>query len=141
MAKTARAESASMQERLLKEGAEGWTPEPGDTLIGVVDSIKASQPNEYGIYPIVTLVLEDNSMVAVHCFHSILKGRLLEKRPAPGERIAILYSGEKESKKADSRGVKRTYHNYAVVVDRPTDTEAQAAWDTFAVEDDETSVD
>ena len=116
---------ASMMERLQQEAATGWNPEPGETLVGVITSIKSSNPNEYGVYPIVTLQTDDGTMVALHCFHQVLRSRLLEKRPAPGERMAVQYLGEVE--KDD-----RPYHNYAVVVDRPTDTEAQATWDTFA---------
>ena len=124
----AKSTDASMMERLQQEAASGWTPEPGDTLVGVILSIKSSQQNEYGIYPIVTVQTDEDSVVAVHCFHQVLKSRLLEKRPAPGERIAIQYVGEVE--KED-----RPYHNYAVVVDRPTDTEAQATWDMFSQDD------
>src|SRR5262249_17272887 len=130
----ASAPSSDMLDRLQQEAAEGWNPNEGDTLVGTVLSIKASQPNEYGIYPIVTVLTEgeDSKPVAVHCFHQTLKERLLEKRPAPGEKIAIQYIGARMSKKrTDPKGNPVEYHNYAVVVDRPTDTEAQAAWDSF----------
>ena len=133
MAKGSTADT-SLQDRLQQEAAEGWNPTEGDTLVGTVLSIKASQPNEYGVYPIVTVMTEgdDSKTVAIHCFHQTLKERLLEKRPAPGERIAIQFVGTRESKKrTDPSGKPVEYHNYAVVVDRPTDTEAQAAWDTF----------
>lgn len=128
MAKAASESERSMLDRLQQESAEGWNPSDGDTLMGVIKSIKASQPNEYGIYPIVTVETDDGNIVAVHCFHTILRTRLLEKRPAPGERIAIRYIGERQTKRDDDR----SYHNYAVVVDRPTDTEAQATWDAFS---------
>jgi SpoIID/LytB domain protein len=35
-----------MLDRLSQEAAEGWNPSEGDTLLGVIQSIKASQPNE-----------------------------------------------------------------------------------------------
>jgi hypothetical protein len=114
----------SLRDRLDLESAEGWNPEEGDTLIGAVISIKASSPNEYGIYPIVTVATE-NGNVAVHCFHSILKNALLEARPAVGERIAIAYLGMKHSKKND-----RPYANYSVVVDRPQ-ADSTDGWDSF----------
>ena len=124
--------SASMLDRLQQEAAEGWNPTEGETIMGTVLSIKASQPNEYGVYPIVTIQTDEGKSIALHCFHQTLKERLLEKRPAPGEKIAVQYIGTKESKnRTDPKGDPVTYHNYAVVVDRPTDTEAQAAWDTF----------
>lgn len=124
-----KADSDSLQQRLELESAEGWTPEEGDTLIGAVLSVKASSPNEYGIYPIVTVATE-NGNVAVHCFHSILKNALLEARPAVGERIAIAYLGMKQSKKND-----RPYANYSVVVDRPQ-VETSLGWDSFATSDE-----
>jgi hypothetical protein len=131
MAKAPSDARANMLNQLEQDSAEGWNPNEGDTLVGVIQNIKASQPNEYGIYPIVTVATDDGTLVAVHCFHTILRNRLLEKRPAPGESVAIKYLGEKESKTAG-----RSYHNYAVVVDRPTDSEAQATWDAFTEDAD-----
>lgn len=115
-----------LQERLALASAEGWNPSEGDTLIGTILDIKASRENEYGIYPIVTLATEQGN-VAVHAFHELLKNGLMEARPAVGERIAIAYLGERQSKANDDR----TYHNYSVVVDRPSD-DTSDSWDSFA---------
>jgi len=127
---------AAMLERLQQEAAEGWNPDEGETLLGVILNIKSSQQNEYGIYPIVTVQTDEGKVVAIHCFHQVLKQRLLEKRPAPGEKLAVQYIGE-----VDKGEDGRSYHNYAVVVDRPTDTEAQATWDMFSDSTTELPVD
>lgn len=126
-----KAADVSLQDRLTLESAEGWTPEAGDTLIGTIVGIKASAPNEYGIYPIVTIATEDGT-VAVHCFHQTLKDPLLEQRPVVGEKVAVAYLGTKESKKRkDSNGNPVKYHNYSLVVDRPQ-VDTGASWDMFA---------
>lgn len=133
MAKATPEASSDMLDRLQQEAAEGWNPNEGDTLMGTILSIKVSQPNEYGVYPILTLMTDEGKPIAVHCFHQTLKDRLLEKRPAPGEKIAIQYVGTALSKnRTDPKGEPVEYHRYAVVVDRPTDTDAQAAWDSFS---------
>lgn len=124
-----------LRSRLDLESAEGWTPEAGDTLIGTIVGIKASAPNEYGIYPIVTVATEDGT-VAIHCFHQTLKDPLLEQRPVVGEKVAVAYLGTKESKKRkDSNGNPVKYHNYSMVVDRPQ-TEDSTSWDMFASSND-----
>ena len=116
--------SSEFADRLAMQGAAGWQPKAGDTLVGIVMGVSASAPSEYGIYPIMTLATEPNGdPVNVHCFHEVLRNRLLEKKPAPGERIAIQYLGEREGKN-------RAYHSYAVVVDRP-DAQEATAWNTF----------
>lgn len=114
----------NLQERLALASAEGWNPSEGDTIIGTIVDIKASRENEYGIYPIVTLATE-NGNVAVHAFHTLLKDALMEQRPVVGEKVAIAYLGEKQSKNDE-----RTYHNYSVVIDRPSD-DSSTSWDVF----------
>jgi len=125
-----------MLTQLEQQGAKGWQPSEGDVVMGVITDIKASLPGEFGIYPIVTVRQDETGeLIALHCFHSILRTRLLEKRPVVGERIAVQYQGTVEGKAAKA-GKRDPYHNYSVVVDRPTDTPTQAAsWDTFTDDD------
>lgn len=113
--------SPEMQQQLAVQSAPGWNPKQGETLIGVVVAISASNPGEFGTYPILTLST-DKGMVNVHAFHDVLLNRLLEKAPAPGERVAIQYNGEKEGKD-------RNYHHYSVVVDR--DDDSISTWSQF----------
>lgn len=119
-----------MQQQLDIQSAPGWNPKVGDTIIGVVVGISASNPGEFGTYPIVTLSTDKQGMVNVHAFHDVLLNRLLEKAPAPGERVAISYNGEKEGKT-------RSYHHYSVVVDR--DDNSIATWSQFRPRSNETT--
>jgi hypothetical protein len=118
--------SDAMQEQLDVQGAKGWKPNEGDTIIGAVVAVTVSNPGEFGIYPIITLAT-DNGMVNVHAFHNVLKNRFLEKRPAKGERVAIQYQGERTPKNPRRPG--QTYHAYSVVVDR--DEPDTMGWDAF----------
>lgn len=106
------------------EYAQGWRPQEGDTIIGVVAELGRGY-SEYRDandgYPIVTLTLETDAQVAdgtkvspgeqvsVHCFHTALENKVKELRPVTGERIGFTYKGEVPSKDG-----KRTYHSYVV---------------------------
>ena len=141
MAKAADPTHADMLEQLEKEAAKGWVPQVGDTILGTVVSVKSSFSNENGNYPIVTLMPDDGEAVAVHCFHQTLKGALLEARPQLGERIAIKYSGKKQSKtRKNPDGTPTEYYQYSLVVDRPV-VEDSANWDQFADNTTELPVD
>jgi hypothetical protein len=131
---------ADLLSQLDEQGAKGWTPNPGDTMMGVITSIKASTPSDYGIYPIVTIKPDDgDELVALHCFHSLIRNKLLEARPAVGERIAVKYFGEVEGKNSKSRGGTRDpYHSYSLVVDRSTPDEGSVSWDSFGADPDPT---
>lgn len=125
MAKSDAAQTDFMSQ-LDVQGAEGWKPNEGDTIVGTMQNITASNPGQYGIYPIVTLVTEEGELVNVHCFHQTLRNRLLEKRPRIGEKLAIRYNGRVQGKDKN----RSAYYNYSVVVDRPTD-DVSTGWDAF----------
>lgn len=118
---------SSFMEQLDVQGAEGWKPEEGDTIVGHIQNITASMPGQYGIYPIVTLVTEEGELVNVHAFHTTLRNRLLEKRPKVGEKVAIRYNGRVQSKDRN----RSPYYNYSVVVDRPNEDNG-SGWDFFS---------
>lgn len=115
-----------MLEALAVQGAAGWKPNEGDTIMGTIQSITASNPGQYGIYPIVTLLTQDGEIVNVHAFHNTLRNRLLQQRPKIGEKVAIQYLGRVQSKDKN----RSPYYNYAVVIGDPTKVE-EAGWDTF----------
>jgi hypothetical protein len=94
----------------------------GDKVIGVVVDIdeRLSDFNE-GPYPLVTINRDDdNTEVAVHCFHTVLKQEIAKKRPQVGDHIGIKYLGIPDGRK---------YELYKVVLERPTriDYERMAA--------------
>lgn len=87
--------------------AEGWRPEPGDTLIGRVLTVDKGWSNYGGhFYPIVTVKPESGGApVAVHCFHQGLMARMRDLRPQQGERIGFHYKGKQPVKSDPSRSV------------------------------------
>lgn len=92
------------------EFAEGWKPEPGDVIKGVVEDLSLAY-SEYGNYPVVTIRTDDGS-VAVHAFHQTLRGKLEELQPVKGDTIGVKYYGE-----VKPEGAKRSYHKYRVKSD------------------------
>jgi len=125
----AQAELTGIDLELAVQAAKGWNPSEGDTVMGKIIKIGSSNPNRYGIYPIVTVLTDDGELVNLHCFHSVLKNRLIAYRPTVGERLAVKYVGEQQGKNFDE-----PYHNYAVVMDRGEDSN-QDAFDWSSVAD------
>lgn len=104
---------------------EGWRPEPGDTITGKVIGLDRGYSDYNGgrYYPIVTLDT-GSGLVQVHCFHAMLENKLKSIRPEIGDRLTIVYAGQKPSK--DGR---RTVSHYTVSTDRPQD--AGRFWDAM----------
>lgn len=80
---------------------EGWKPAVGDTIMGtVVDIETAGQESTFGSYPLVTVEEADGTLVAVHCFHTMLKSRIERAKSSgklrEGSRIGITYYGPVE---------------------------------------------
>lgn len=89
--------------------AEGWKPEPGNAVKGVVTDIAATD-NGWGPYPVLTLKREDGSEIAVHAFHDVLRKELARRRPGVGADLEITYLGLKKPKGGSGNG----YHAYRV---------------------------
>jgi hypothetical protein len=105
--------------------AEGWRPSEGDVIVGKVLEVDRGWSDwTKSYYPIVTIQPDEGARVAIHAFHTTLRGKLTELRPLPGERLAVKYMGERPLKSDP----KRTVHVYnAKVMDRaPVD-----AWANF----------
>lgn len=92
------------------EFAEGWKPEVGAVIKGVVEDLDLAY-SEYGNYPVITIQTDAGS-VAVHAFHQTLRGKLEELQPVKGDVIGIKYYGE-----VKPEGAKRSYHKYRVKSD------------------------
>lgn len=74
---------------------QGWTPEPGDKLVGhvlYVGTTTGTSP-ELGSYPIVGIVTDDGEPVNLHCFHTVLRNAVERWNPERGDRIAVKYFG------------------------------------------------
>jgi hypothetical protein len=80
--------------------AEGWRPEPGDVVIGVITDLSNGWSDQTQTnYPIVTLHDEKTDKdVAVHAFHQVLRSKLNELRPKVGETIGIKFVEKRPTK-------------------------------------------
>ena len=87
--------------------ADAWIPETeGDTIIGTVTNV-STRDAEYGTYTIVTILPDSaDEPLAVHCTGSVLAGHVADDGPAKGDRYAIRYAGERQSKNG------RTYKDW-----------------------------
>src|SRR5215469_1815617 len=96
----------------IDEGfAEGWRPEVGDMIVGVVTDISSYEGKFQDIVPVITIERDDGTKVAVHCYHTVLKNRILELKPNIGETIGIKKTEIKELEEG-----KRSIHIYNVKV-------------------------
>jgi hypothetical protein len=87
-----------------------WRPQPGDTIHGKVQSVTLGPDLGYGTYPIVTLVAEGGSEMAIHAFHTVLRTQLAQARPQAGDSLTVLYHGKRSPK----GGTGNDYHSYRV---------------------------
>lgn len=118
--------TGSLNDRLDREPAPGWRPEPGDKVIGTIVEISEAPGTDFGAYPLITIEQDDGTEIAVHAFHSVLRNELESKQPSEGDRIGIRYAGKVAGKSGG-----RDYESYRVVLERvtprATDTPAPAA--------------
>jgi hypothetical protein len=114
-------------DNLNKDFAEGWRPNEGDTIVGkVTDVSKGWSDQSSSWYPIVTVDDENsNTEKAIHCFHHVLKNKMVELQPKIGERIAVRFTGEVPTKDG-----KRTVKTYKVSIEG-RDSSA-SVWDSVA---------
>jgi hypothetical protein len=102
----------------LDRDITGWRPQPGDKLIGTVTGLTEGTGN-WGPYPIVEVEQADGTIVAAHCFHTILRNEIEGRKPAIGDQIGIKYKGKRH-------GRDQEYEDYTVVVE-PGPNHHQAA--------------
>lgn len=104
----------SIEDRLDREPAVGWRPEPGDQVVGTIVEISEAPGTDWGPYPVITIDKADGTgEVAVHAFHSVLKNEIESKQPTEGDTIGIRYLGKQQ-------GAKQSYEGYRVVLERVT---------------------
>lgn len=107
-------------ERLRREvssrwAAPAWHPTvDGDGIEGVLLAVDTrAAEGRRSAYPVLTVELEDGSRVAWHAAGDIAAEQLAEHRPVVGDRVAVLFGGEAESKRGGGR-----YKRWAIAVDR-----------------------
>lgn len=111
----------SLRDLVDKDYAEGWKPNEGDYLEGVVTEI-SSRDGGYGEYPILTVLTDDKKEIAWHASSTVAKSQVADKQPNVGDRIGVLYKG-KQPKKSDP---KVEQHVYRLVVERGPSSLRQA---------------
>jgi hypothetical protein len=99
---------SSISDRLDKEYAPAWRPEPGDKLVGVVVEVGENDAG-WGDYPVVTVMDDDGNEAAVHAFHTVLRNELTAA--VVGDRVGIIYKG----KVTGNNGTE--YESYRVIVE------------------------
>jgi hypothetical protein len=107
----------------LDSFAEPWKPEPGEKLIGEVVDLDERE-NEYGSYPVVTVMTDEGEELAFHAFRTVPKNELAKQRPQVGDRIGIKYFGKPEGK---------DYELYRIKVERDEQSKS-IDWDKHASE-------
>lgn len=110
----------SIEDRLNQE-TETLSLEAGASAVGILRELTL-RDSDYGEpYPVVTIEKADGSEVVVHGYHSVLKNRLLELDPRPGDQLGIKCLGTRTGKSGTS------YMDYRVVIERDEVAAASAA--------------
>lgn len=124
MATTRRKAAPAPDPEPERTAPEGWRPDEGDTLKGTVTELDWGWSDfQNASYPLVTLKT-DNGLVAVHCFHTVLKDRVMRIRPEIGDRLEITFDGKQPSKR--NRGQEVAVYT-VLAPDRKQD--AKAFWE------------
>ena len=89
---------------------EIWKPAPGDKVVGIVIAV-SEYTGDWGTYSTVTLETEDEQLVLVRGFHTVLKGELQRINPQHGGVLGVKYLGVPEG---------RSYEHYRVWYEGPT---------------------
>ena len=93
---------------LLDSYPEGWRPQAGDKLIGVVIGIE-ERTGDYEPYPIVTIRTDGGSDFAFHAYHTVARREVEKLEPKVGDRIGVDYHGLHPE---------RNYERYRIVLQR-----------------------
>jgi hypothetical protein len=122
---------ARLREQAEREHASAWRPEkPGDEVVGVIRTIRASVATAYGPVPVVELEeLGSGRPVAIWLIHTVLRNEFTRARPVPGESVLVRYLGKVQP---ESGGP--SYESCKVVVDR-LDEHNEVDWDRIAEHD------
>lgn len=89
-----------------------WSPEPGEGIEG--DVVKIVETKAFGsTAPVLFVLLDDGQLLTIRCGGVVLKGHLQERKPAPGDRVAIRFNGMRTSQSS-----RREYADYSFGIRR-----------------------
>lgn len=105
----------SLHDKLEQESsfAESWKPQQGDEIIGTVVRINERENTFGNMYPILTIVTDDGSEVAIHGATSVLSAKIYENSVVIGDEIGVRYLGQTQGKTKGSK----PYHNFRFAVE------------------------
>lgn len=100
--------------------SEQWRPEPGDGIEGVITEtysfegkFKDSKTGDFPTIPGWVLKVDgDETLWSVAGLHGVLRGEMEKAAAQPGDRVAVLYSGVRQSKGGTD------YNHYRVAIRR-----------------------
>lgn len=108
--------------KLLDLGlAKGWLPRPGDKVGGTLVD-RYTGESDYGIYPILEIEQANGEVIAVHGFHTVLRGQIERKDPQPGDRVGVTYYGPQDADKARKGSPAEMYRLVVIPAVRPAPT-------------------
>ena len=115
----------------LADALEGNYPdafmfeEEGARIIGKVRGFTKGF-SKYGPHLVVTIQNEENGeTISVHCLHTSLRNQMLEADPKPGDRIGIIYVGDRVAETGKRKGT--AYKEFRVRVDSPNRSAQEVA--------------
>ena len=91
--------------------AEGWRPQQaGEGVEGIVQKVnyRITENHPDPGYPIVTIRQADGSLLSVHGMTQVLKNELNDRHLRPGDELAVIYDGTKQSRSG------RNFHAFRV---------------------------
>lgn len=107
-----------IEERLNRE-TETAKLEAGESVVGVLLDLTLRDSDYGDPYPVVTIETSDGREVEVHGYHSVLRNRLFELDPQPGDQLGIKCLGSRTGKSGTS------YVAYRLVIERAERPDAE----------------
>jgi hypothetical protein len=92
-----------------QEFAQGWRPNKGDVVSGVVTAFETRQ-GKFGDYPVYTLALDGGGSLGVHAYHKVLRDEL--EQAVVGDHVRVVYGGKAETNDG------RPFHLYGVEISK-----------------------
>lgn len=121
----------SLKDR-LEGNSEAWRPDDEtlghpNPLTGWVTEVTTGT-GDFGEYPLLFVLDDDKNEWRVHGFGTVLKSRIAELKPEPGDEIGIRFLGLVKSKGFDT-----PYRNYKLVLEKAQGTKAAGPdWEAMA---------
>ena len=111
-----------LRERAEADSVEipaAWYAEPGDELVGTFVCWSSGHTKRGESHRIAIIENEAGTRLAGWAFYKVLRTKLEELDPQPGETLLIQRKKDRVAKQSGPGGNPITYRDFSVVVDRP----------------------